>query len=215
MNKNDKHQLPVLRDFIWSKAASSCLAFCYPQQGKPFVLKGREDLVNKFLELNGQPLVAHYRVYKKQKVNLHKFRVYGLLPGYSVRLFSPTRINPYTGKKEKHQRCWIVTFRNETVIAIKPVRYIPRKWLKDLNLYAAKKASPIPLIPYTPSNMKPVVQPPPHAPEPTEEEKQMAAAIAKSNSLMDSVLKEFGAFPGDDPINVYEIDLATLEAMEK
>lgn len=210
MNKNIKPQFPVLRDFPWSQSKASCLAFCYPRRGQPFVLKGQVDLVSKFLELNGQPIVAHYRIYDQHKATRHSIRVYGLIPHYQAVITHPMRHNPQTGERGDHQRCYIILRRDNTVISCKPVRYIPRKWLKDLNVFASKNASSIPLVPL---NMKPVVPPPPPKPEPTEEEKQMAAAIAKSKNIMDSVLREFGAIPGDEPVDVYEVDLATLEAM--
>jgi len=144
MKKNIKPTLPVLRNFPWSQSKASCLAFCYPRRGRSFVMKGEVELVEKFLELNGQPIVAHYRVYDQHKVTLHKIRVYGLLPHYSVTITRPMRNNPQTGERMQHQRCWIILHRDKTVLSCKPVRYIPRKWLKDLNGYASRSASSIP-----------------------------------------------------------------------
>lgn len=225
MNANKKtNYFPVLKTFPWTKKRDSCLAFCYPRRGKPFVIKGEYDLVDKFLTINDQPILVHYEIYSNVLGRSgHSVKVYGLGKEYVPIVSKPTRIHPVTGLKEKHQRCWVTirqynSFGSELVFC-KAIRSVPRKWMHSFDKYLShKKMAPLTGDPFNPdpSPIFPVTPVVPEIPEPelTAEQKQEKEAIEKSRRVMASILKRVGAIPLDHNVSVFELDEEALAEME-
>ena len=193
MNKNSKSEFLVLRKFDWSKTTPSCFAFCYPKNGNHFLLTGKEDNVKEFLRVNNQPIVAHYLVFDGKK-KIKYIEAYGIKPGYSVSITLPTRLNPSNGKIEKHQRCWIVIDslgQHELNCVCKPIRYVPRKWLEDLDSYVINDnlipLVPIPLVQFINKDFIDIPEP---VVELTEEEKLERIAIERSANITRDLLKD-------------------------
>jgi len=196
MNKNSKSKSKflVLRKFDWSKTTPSCFAFCYPKNGNHFLLTGKEHNVKEFLRVNNQPIVAHYLVFDGKK-KIKYIEAYGIKPYYSVSITLPTRLNPSNGKIEKHQRCWIVIDslgQHELNCVCKPIRYVPRKWLEDLDSYVIND-NLIPLVPFINKDFIDIPEPVPVV-EPvvelTEEEKLERIAIERSANITRDLLKD-------------------------
>ena len=198
-------QFPILRELPWSKSKPSCLAFCYPKSGKPFVLKGEYDQVKDFLRLNGQPIVVHFVVYNGGKVfkngTQKVYKVYGLDNKYEVRFFPNVRVNPISNELLPHQRSFVVLNDSKGFFFGRSFRQIPRSWIKELDDYVSVKASPIPL------NPEPVVI------ELTPEQKAEHEAIVKSKNIMAGVLKKIGVYPGSNH-NLFEMDVEALEKIK-
>jgi hypothetical protein len=198
---------PVIRDFPWSYRNDSCLAFCYPRSGTPFVIKGELAQVHAYLSLNGQPILVHYQIYTNKgfvKTNRHEVRVYGLKSNISVRISGPMRKNPISGIRTPHQRCWIIVMNNSIVAWYKGVRAIPRRWVKDFNPYVLLNKNfnvntfndtPIPPMPIPKKELTP-------------EEKAEAEEIAKGRMAVASLLKKIGEIPAtgvEEGMEVFEI----------
>jgi len=225
MNKTTK-QFPVLKDFPWSnKGAASCIAFCYPQRGIPFIIKGEFKIVHKHLEINDQPIFVHYKIYGSVTHKCHV--VYGLEPEYKIDISHKlTRMHPVSGLEEKHQRYWIRVYQNNSwcsqCVHLKSIRSLPRKWMKDFDIYVkAKHKRSDPIIGAVKVDTlfsdfnKSEYDPAPALVELTEEEKEEHAAIVKSQSVTSSLLKRVWAMPLNHNVSIFEIDEEALEALEK
>lgn len=202
-----RQELTIFREFPWSETRPNCLAFCYPRRGLPFIIKGCFNEVDTYLRLNGQPIVVHYTIYSKTGKS-KAIIVYGLMPDVGINIIGPTRSCP-TGGISDHQRWWITVRKHHNVVLNKAVRYIPRKWLKDLDPWVSRTASPVPL---NPTRSKPLVGNP-VLPESfiSQEERKQKKAILRSKNVMAAVLKEVGAIGGN---NFFEETEAHITEME-
>lgn len=214
--KKTKQLLPIQRTFQWSYLKNSCLAFCYPRTGTPFVIKGEFTKVHNFLTINAQPILAHYQIYSKYGGKKRKIIPYGIKKNYKVEISNLIRYNPSdptTYNPIPHKRHWIVVTKSLNIIhehlqgqtvrcMCMKLRSIPRKWIQELNSFTIEPLvnnSPA-LVPSTPSTpITPKI-------ELTPQQKKDAKAIAKSHSVMSSVLKRVGVFSGHNLFEVNEVN---------
>lgn len=104
------------------------IAFCYPRNQEPFVVKGGWVDVEKFLTSKNEPLLVHI-TYWHAKAHRTVMSTYNLTKDI---YFEP--IGKRSGKRWR-----IFTFKDNERKNLATVRRIPRKWLKELNPYCPVK----------------------------------------------------------------------------
>jgi len=104
------------------------IAFCYPKDREPFVIKGGWVDVEKFLVAKKEPMLAHI-TYWWRKAHRTTIKVYNL----------SENINFEESGKLGRKRWRIFIYKNGEKKSLAVVRRIPRKWLKELNPYCPIK----------------------------------------------------------------------------
>jgi hypothetical protein len=123
------------------------ISFCYPQNGDPFVVKGRRFIVDDKIKklLRGVPAVVHHRCYfedlqtffdpatgKKTMATTSVQMRYEIVHkyGYGKIRISDLRWIKQEGKSRQRYELFA---RTKTGAFTKMFRKVPRSWIKELN----------------------------------------------------------------------------------
>jgi len=135
-----KKDLPVKQEFEYNPIRSFSLgnaydvAFCYPHPlyHRPFIVKGGHQDIKKYLKKLNIPMIAHHTLYYKGR---HR-RIFGLY-GIDSNIYIHKRfIDRETGKiiYNKDAKYELYYLSNKRKVLAKFKR-IPRRWIRELNLY--------------------------------------------------------------------------------
>jgi hypothetical protein len=104
------------------------IAFCYPKDKDPFVIKGGWVDVEQYLKSTiNDPILVHVTYWWK-KAHRTAIHVYNL----SEEVY-------FVEKGTRKKRWEIYTYKGKEKNVLANVRRIPRKWIKELNPYAPVK----------------------------------------------------------------------------
>lgn len=122
-------KLPVRKEFPWSKIGSWAwdgdggftIAFCYPKDEPPFILKGGLETIDHWLEYTYKKPVMVFRTIYWHGLPRTIVSFFNIIPHY-IRWSEQ-----FNGKRK------ILKLNGQEISS--PVRRIPRKWPVQLNNY--------------------------------------------------------------------------------
>lgn len=135
-----KKDLPVKKEFDYNPIGSYMqvnpydVAFCYPHPlyHKPFIVKGGHNQVMEYLRELNIPLIAHHTFYKKGS-HRRIIGLYGIDKGIRIQKdFRKVHPNRYI-VDTKYELVKYSAERTKQVLA--RFKRIPRRWIRELNLY--------------------------------------------------------------------------------
>jgi hypothetical protein len=141
-------KLPVIDRSIEDNQTYRCIAFCYPQRGRSFIIRGnRHTIISMLMEYN-VPMFVHFIVFSLTKKIIidRSYNVFGSAASYTIHLDKNVNKNPYTGcasGSKRNTRNWITVMQGAQVVFSKKVRVFPRAWLKELDPYMSFVYNPV------------------------------------------------------------------------
>lgn len=199
-----------------------CVAFCYPQRGRSFIIRGNKHLITAMLMEYNVPMFVHFIVFSltKRIIIDRSYNVFGSASQYSICLNSNVKNNPYTGLpsgSKGNTRNWITVLdtAGKKVLFSRKLRVFPRKWLTELDpfmifhsasdpfkeirtfnsLFKAKfgKTIPVPSVPFVPP-VFPVIAPIKEVDAAFAAREEKAKMDAQERADTVNMLKELGIF---------------------
>ena len=133
--------LPVKKEFDYNPIGSFMnvnpydMAFCYPHPlyHRPFVVKGGHQDVQDYLRSLNIPIIAHHTFYRN-KGHRQLVGLYGIEKG--IRIQKDYRYSKSTSKYIIDMKYQLVKFSGTaTKVVLAEFKRIPRRWIRELNLY--------------------------------------------------------------------------------
>jgi len=135
-----KNKLPIAKEFpysiigSWTHANPFCIAFVYPRNAQPCIVKGGLREVEKYIPIHFPASIAHITMWQK-KVHRETICFFGLRKGINAHLFSPThKLSRGSGRHGEPIRWKLSVYEPFSKDAfVKYMRKPPRSWMKELD----------------------------------------------------------------------------------
>jgi hypothetical protein len=126
-----KFDWPYTRIGSWTNGNPYTIAFCYPIESKPYVLKGGCNNINKYLDSLKEPTLVNKTFWHQGKTRYASYRFFGIKNVYVD--------ESYVKEHSRKRNGWSIgIYEKKGKIEICHLRRVPKAFPRELKRYIEK-----------------------------------------------------------------------------